>query len=195
MKFQEKTDDQSIEDFISELQADCFELHLLAKGDILEALPDSNTFFGFLLECSDEPHYKLLNHLAFYNAVNPQKKEAILFKIMQLLNECRVLVDKLKVQSPEERSIRPSAEFLYFDGSNADEIVEEMVDTGILPNSVSNENHLNLINMYVGNFPSFKKLEEMKKDGDFEDFDLSDEDIAQQDDNLRSIIARRELDN
>ena len=48
--------------------------------------------------------------------------------------------------------------------------------------------------MYVGNFPSFKKLEEMKKDGDFEDFDLSDEDIAQQDDNLRSIIARRELD-
>ena len=55
------------------------------------------------------------------------------------------------------------------------------------------ETHMTRIKRYIKDFPSFKRIEEMKKQGYFDD-EIEEEDIAQQDDIMRSIIAKRELD-
>ena len=207
MEFLSKIDNQSTAEFIAELQTDCLELHALAKGELLPLLPEGNTYLAWLLEFSEEPQYKLLNLLGFYNAVNPQRQEELLLKMMSLLDECRLLVSKLKGQTPEDRIIRSSAEWMYLQGDSVNDIVKEMIDTGLLNATINKgtkekpnfedqlETHKSRIRRYIRTFPAFKKLEEMIKDGYFEEeAHLTEEDIAQQDKNLRSIIAKRELD-
>lgn len=197
MEFLAKTDNQSVEEFIGELQTDCLELHLLAKHEVLSMLPNNN-LLTMLLEFSDEPQYKLLNLLGFYNAVNPQRREEILLKIMGLLEECRSLAKKIQAQSPNDRLIRATAEYCYMSGSTAKEIVEDLIEAGHLEEYKDNdadkpmfETHMTRIKRYIKGFPSFKRIEEMTKQGYFDD-ELEEEDIAQQDDMMRSIIAKRQ---
>ena len=197
MEFLAKTDNQSVEEFIGELQTDCLELHLLAKHEVESVMPNSK-LLPMLLEFSDEPQYKLLNLLGFYNAVNPQRREEILLKIMGLVEECRRLAKKIKAQSPNDRLIRATAEYCYMSGSTAKEIVEDLIEAGHLQeyndkNNPMFETHMTRIKRYIKDFPSFKRIEEMKKQGYFDD-EIEEEDIAQQDDIMRSIIAKRELD-
>ena len=77
-------DNQSEEEFIGELLTDCLELRLLAKHEVEAVIPNTK-LLSFLLEFSDEPQYKLLNLLGFYNADNPQRREIIFLKIIGLV--------------------------------------------------------------------------------------------------------------
>ncbi len=197
MEFLAKTDNQSVHEFIGELQTDCLELHLLAKHEVESVMPNSK-LLPMLLEFSEEPQYKLLNLLGFYNAVNPQRREEILLKIMGLVEECRSLAKKIQAQSPNDRLIRATAEWSYMTGSSAKEIVEDLIKAGHLEIYKNNdadkpmfETHMTRIKRYIKGFPSFKRIEEMTKQGYF-DNELNEEDIAQQDDMMRSIIARRD---
>lgn len=197
MEFLAKTDNQSVEEFISELRTDCLELHLLAKHEVEAVMPNTK-LLPFLLEFSDEPQYKLLNLLGFYNAVNPQRREEILLKIIGLVEECRSLAKKIQAQSPNDRLIRSTAEYCYMTGSTAKEIVEDLIEVGHLEEYKNNdadkpmfETHMTRIKRYIKGFPSFKRIEELNKQGYF-DAEIEEEDLAQQDDMMRSILARRE---
>ena len=55
MEFKNKTDSQSVEDWLEQLMEDCLELHMMAKE--VGSLPDSDRekLVTWFLECSDEP--------------------------------------------------------------------------------------------------------------------------------------------
>jgi hypothetical protein len=63
-------------------------------------------------------------------------------KIHQLADEAKSYISKLNTQKPEIRRIRGSAEYLYLEGSSPEEIVNEMIDTGVLEEFDGNKKSL-----------------------------------------------------
>ena len=200
MEFLTKTDEQSIKEYINELISDCLQLHIFSKAETLEALDEKNQagVMSFYLEYGDEPQYQLLRMLGFYNEINPQAQKDMLIKIYGLVDEAKIYVNKIKEQSPEDRRIRGSAEYLYLDGSSPKEIVNEMIETGVLDEYDDQKKllfnmHLSRINSYVKNFPSFEIIEEMKQQDDWDTLDLGAiEELEKKDKELRSILVMRE---
>ena len=94
-----------------------------------------------------------------------------------------------------EMCIRDS---LYLEGASPEEIVTEMIDTGVLAEFDSNKkalfnNHLNKINLYLNNFPSHSKIEEIKQEEDWDTLDLGAiEELERKNNELRSILVKRE---
>jgi|TARA_B110000914_G_scaffold62885_1_gene54754 hypothetical protein len=200
MEFLTKTDEQSVKEYINELISDCLQLHIFAKAETLQALDEKNQagVMSFYLEYGDEPQYQLLRMLGFYNEINPQAQKDMLVKIYGLVDVAKIYVNKIKAQSPEDRRIRGSAEYLYLDGSSPKEIVSEMIETGVLDEYDDQKKllfnmHLSRINSYVQNFPSFKIIEEMKQQDDWDTLDLGAiEELEKKDKQLRSILVMRE---
>ena len=179
MQFLPKLENQTENEFISELMADCLDLHVFAKAATIQTLDEKNQtgIMSFYLEYGDEPQYELLRLLGFYSEINPEAQKDMLPKINQLAVKARSYVTKLKNQSPETRRIRGSAEYLYLEGASSEEIVTEMIDTGVLAEFDSNkkalfENHLNKINLYLNNFPSHSKIEAIKQEENWDTLDL-----------------------
>ena len=200
MQFLPKLENQTENEFISELMADCLDLHVFAKAATIQTLDEKNQtgIMSFYLEYGDEPQYKLLRLLGFYSEINPEAQKDMLPKINELAAKARSYINKLKKQSPETRRIRGSAEYLYLEGASSEEIVTEMIDTGVLAEFDSNkkalfENHLNKINLYLNNFPSHSKIEEIKQEEDWDTLDLGAiEELERKNNELRSILVKRE---
>jgi uncharacterized protein YutD len=152
---------------------------------------------SFYLEYSDEPQYELLRLLGFYSEINPEAQKDMLPKINKLADEARAYVSKLNNQNPEIRRVRGSAEYLYLEGSSPEEIVTEMIDTGVLEEFDINkknlfENHLNKIKTYIKNFPTHSKIEELKQEDDWDTLDLGAIEVLDKIDNdLRSILVKQ----
>lgn len=200
MQFLPKLENQTENEFISELMADCLDLHVFAKAATIQTLDEKNQtgIMSFYLEYGDEPQYELLRLLGFYSEINPEAQKDMLPKINQLAVKARSYVTKLKNQSPETRRIRGSAEYLYLEGASPEEIVTEMIDTGVLAEFDSNkkalfENHLNKINLYLNNFPSHSKIEAIKQEENWDTLDLGAiEELERKNNELRSILVKRE---
>ena len=200
MQFLPKLENQTENEFISELMADCLDLHVFAKAATIQTLDEKNQtgIMSFYLEYGDEPQYELLRLLGFYSEINPEAQKDMLPKINELAAKARSYINKLKKQSPETRRIRGSAEYLYLEGASPEEIVTEMIDTGVLAEFDSNkkalfENHLNKINLYLNNFPSHSKIEEIKQEEDWDTLDLGAiEELERKNNELRSILVKRE---
>lgn len=200
MQFLPKLENQTENEFISELMADCLDLHVFAKAATIQTLDEKNQtgIMSFYLEYGDEPQYKLLRLLGFYSEINPEAQKDMLPKINELAAKARSYINKLKKQSPETRRIRGSAEYLYLEGASPEEIVTEMIDTGVLAEFDSNkkalfDNHLNKINLYLNNFPSHSKIEEIKQEEDWDTLDLGAiEELERKNNELRSILVKRE---
>ena len=200
MQFLPKLENQTENEFISELMADCLDLHVFAKAATIQTLDEKNQtgIMSFYLEYGDEPQYELLRLLGFYSEINPEAQKDMLPKINELAAKARSYINKLKKQSPETRRIRGSAEYLYLEGASPEEIVTEMIDTGVLAEFDSNkkalfDNHLNKINLYLNNFPSHSKIEEIKQEEDWDTLDLGAiEELERKNNELRSIIVKRE---
>ena len=200
MQFLPKLENQTENEFISELMADCLDLHVFAKAATIQTLDEKNQtgIMSFYLEYGDEPQYELLRLLGFYSEINPEAQKDMLPKINQLAVKARSYVTKLKNQSPETRRIRGSAEYLYLEGASPEEIVTEMIDTGVLAEFDSNkkalfDNHLNKINLYLNNFPSHSKIEAIKQEDDWDTLDLGAiEELEKKENELRSILVKRE---
>ena len=200
MQFLPKLENQTENEFISELMADCLDLHVFAKAGTIQTLDEKNQtgIMSFYLEYGDEPQYELLRLLGFYSEINPEAQKDMLPKINQLAAKARSYINKLKKQSPETRRIRGSAEYLYLEGASPEEIVTEMIDTGVLAEFDSNkkalfDNHLNKINLYLNNFPSHSKIEEIKQEDDWDTLDLGAiEELERKNNELRSILVKRE---
>jgi len=200
MQFLPKLENQTENEFISELMADCLDLHVFAKAATIQTLDEKNQtgIMSFYLEYGDEPQYELLRLLGFYSEINPEAQKDMLPKINQLAVKARSYVTKLKNQSPETRRIRGSAEYLYLEGASPEEIVTEMIDTGVLAEFDSNkkalfDNHLNKINLYLNNFPSYSKIEEIKQEEDWDTLDLGAiEELERKNNELSSILVKRE---
>ena len=200
MQFLPKLENQTENEFISELMADCLDLHVFAKAATIQTLDEKNQtgIMSFYLEYGDEPQYELLRLLGFYSEINPEAQKDMLPKINELAAKARSYINKLKKQSPETRRIRGSAEYLYLEGASPEEIVTEMIDTGVLAEFDSNkkalfDNHLNKINLYLNNFPSHSKIEEIKQEEDWDTLDLGAlEELERKNNELRSILVKRE---
>ena len=200
MQFLPKLENQTENEFISELMADCLDLHVFAKAATIQTLDEKNQsgIMSFYLEYGDEPQYELLRLLGFYSEINPEAQKDMLPKINQLAAKARSYINKLKKQSPETRRIRGSAEYLYLEGASPEEIVTEMIDTGVLAEFDSNkkalfDNHLNKINLYLNNFPSHSKIEAIKQEEDWDTLDLGAiEELERKNNELRSILVKRE---
>ena len=200
MQFLPKLENQTENEFISELMADCLDLHVFAKAATIQTLDEKNQtgIMSFYLEYGDEPQYELLRLLGFYSEINPEAQKDMLPKINQLAVKARSYVTKLKNQSPETRRIRGSAEYLYLEGASPEEIVTEMIDTGVLAEFDSNkkalfDNHLNKINLYLNNFPSHSKIEAIKQEENWDTLDLGAiEELERKNNELRSILVKRE---
>tara|TARA_X000001036_G_scaffold23452_3_gene19652 strand:+ start:2866 stop:3477 length:612 start_codon:yes stop_codon:yes gene_type:complete len=200
MQFLPKLENQTENEFISELMADCLDLHVFAKAATIQTLDEKNQtgIMSFYLEYGDEPQYKLLRLLGFYSEINPEAQKDMLPKINELAAKARSYINKLKKQSPETRRIRGSAEYLYLEGASPEEIVTEMIDAGVLAEFDSNkkalfDNHLNKINLYLNNFPSHSKIEEIKQEEDWDTLDLGAiEELERKNNELRSILVKRE---
>tara|TARA_B110000003_G_scaffold57072_1_gene57149 strand:+ start:220 stop:831 length:612 start_codon:yes stop_codon:yes gene_type:complete len=200
MQFLPKLENQTENEFISELMADCLDLHVFAKAATIQTLDEKNQtgIMSFYLEYGDEPQYELLRLLGFYSEINPEAQKDMLPKINELAAKARSYINKLKKQSPETRRIRGSAEYLYLEGASPEEIVTEMIDTGVLAEFDSNKkalfnNHLNKINLYLNNFPSHSKIEEIKQEEDWDTLDLGAiEELERKNNELRSILVKRE---
>ena len=200
MQFLPKLENQTENEFISELMADCLDLHVFAKAATIQTLDEKNQtgIMSFYLEYGDEPQYELLRLLGFYSEINPEAQKDMLPKINQLAVKARSYVTKLKKQSPETRRIRGSAEYLYLEGASSEEIVTEMIDTGVLEEFDTNKkalfnNHLNKINLYLNNFPSHSKIEAIKQEENWDTLDLGAiEELERKDNELRSILVKRE---
>ena len=200
MQFLSKLENQTENEFISELMADCLDLHVFAKAATIQTLDEKNQtgIMSFYLEYGDEPQYELLRLLGFYSEINPEAQKDMLPKINELAAKARSYINKLKKQSPETRRIRGSAEYLYLEGASPEEIVTEMIDTGVLAEFDSNkkalfDNHLNKINLYLNNFPSHSKIEEIKQEEDWDTLDLGAiEELERKNNELRSILVKRE---
>ena len=200
MQFLPKLENQTENEFISELMADCLDLHVFAKAATIQTLDEKNQtgIMSFYLEYGDEPQYELLRLLGFYSEINPEAQKDMLPKINELAAKARSYINKLKKQSPETRRIRGSAEYLYLEGASPEEIVTDMIDTGVLAEFDSNkkalfDNHLNKINLYLNNFPSHSKIEEIKQEEDWDTLDLGAiEELERKNNELRSILVKRE---
>jgi len=199
MQFLPKLENQTENEYIKELMADCLDLHVFAKSETIQTLDEKNQtgIMSFYLEYSDEPQYELLRLLGFYSEINPEAQKDMLPKINKLADEARAYVSKLNNQSPEIRRVRGSAEYLYLEGSSPEEIVTEMIDTGVLEEFDINktnlfENHLNKIKTYLKNFPSHSKIEEIKQEDDWDTLDLGAIEVLDKIDNdLRSILVKQ----
>ncbi|MBL6902678.1 MAG: hypothetical protein ISR29_00560 [SAR86 cluster bacterium] len=200
MQFLPKLENQTENEFISELMADCLDLHVFAKAATIQTLDKKNQtgIMSFYLEYGDEPQYELLRLLGFYSEINPEAQKDMLPKINELAAKARSYINKLNKQSPETRRIRGSAEYLYLEGASPEEIVTEMIDTGVLAEFDSNkkalfDNHLNKINLYLNNFPSHSKIEEIKQKEDWDTLDLGAiEELERKNNELTSILVKRE---
>lgn len=200
MQFLPKSDDQTEHEFINELVADCLQLHIFAKAETIQALDEKNQtgVMGFYLEYGDEPQYELLRLLGFYSEINPQAQKDMLPKIHQLVDKAKSYISKLNTQKPEIRRIRGSAEYLYLEGSSPEEIVNEMIDTGVLEEFDGNKkslfkDHLKQISSYIKKFPSHIEIEKMKQEDDWDTLDLGAiEELEKKDNELRSILVKRE---
>ena len=200
MQFLPKLENQTENEFISELMADCLDLHVFAKAATIQTLDEKNQtgIMSFYLEYGDEPQYELLRLLGFYSEINPEAQKDMLPKINELAAKARSYINKLKKQSPETRRIRGSAEYLYLEGASPEEIVTEMIDTGVLAEFDSNkkalfDNHLNKINLYLNNFPNHSKIEAIKQEEDWDTLDLGAiEELERKNNELRSILVKRE---
>ena len=200
MRFLPKLVNQTKNEYINELMADCLELHVFAKAEAIQALDEKNQIgiMSFYIEYGDEPQYELLRLLGFYSEINPQAQKDMLPKIHKLADEARTYVSKLSDQSPETRRIRGSAEYLYLEGSSPEEIVSEMVDTGVLEEFDSSKkslfkDHLKQISSYIKKFPSHIEIEKMKQEDDWDTLDLGAiEELEKKDNELRSILVKRE---
>jgi uncharacterized protein YutD len=199
MQFLPKSENQTENEYIKELMADCLDLHVFAKSETIQTLDEKNQtgIMSFYLEYSDEPQYELLRLLGFYSEINPEAQKDMLPKINKLADEARAYVSKLNNQNPEIRRVRGSAEYLYLEGSSPEEIVTEMIDTGVLEEFDINkknlfENHLNKIKTYIKNFPSHSKIEEIKQEDDWDTLDLGAIEVLDKIDNdLRSILVKQ----
>jgi len=166
MEFKNKTDSQSVEDWLEQLMADCLELHMMAKET--GSLPDDyrEKLVTWFLELSDEPQYQMIALIGFYDKVDNERKKIIIIKLVSLIDECRTYVKKIKAQKPEDRLIRTMAEWLYRKGSSVSEIVDFLIDKGLLVKDDKNDeyrpNHERRIQRYIQNFPGFERHENQK---------------------------------
>ncbi|MDC1189577.1 MAG: hypothetical protein QNK97_01390 [Gammaproteobacteria bacterium] len=211
MEFLVKTDDQTVNEYIYELQDDCFRLHMFSKELVLEIFTEKQreSLFEFLMDYSDEPQYQILRLLGFYHEVNPQRQEAVLLKIFALIDEARGYSKNILTQSPEDRRIRASAEWMYLDGDSVSDIVNEMISTGLLEEYIDDiqnvslkEAHIKRINEYVKGFPNFEKLNEIDKQDesfrhnflDLEKVKHLDSKTDEMDTQVRSILVKHSDD-
>ena len=161
MEFKNKTDSQSVEDWLEQLMEDCLELHMMAKE--VGSLPDSDRekLVTWFLECSDEPQYQMIALLGFYKAVDNERKKIIIIKVTSLIDECRTYVKKIKAQKPMDRAIRTMAEWSYTKGMSVSQIVDKLIDIGFLVESDEDNayraNHERRIQRYIKTFPSFER--------------------------------------
>ncbi len=211
MEFLVKTDDQTVNEYIYELQDDCFRLHMFSKELVLEVFTEKQreSLFEFLMDYSEEPQYQILRLLGFYHEVNPQRQEAVLLKIYALIDEAKEYSKNILIQSPDERRIRASAEWMYLDGDSVSDIVDEMISTGLFEqytddtNKVSlKDGHIQRIGEYVKAFPNFDKLDEIDKEGedfrhnflDLEKVKHLDSKTDEMDTQVRSILVKHSDD-
>jgi|TARA_B110000967_G_scaffold189553_1_gene213361 uncharacterized protein YutD len=211
MEFLTKTDDQTVNEYIYELQDDCFRLHMFSKELVLEVFTDKQRegLFEFLMDFSEEPQYQILRLLGFYHEVNPQRQEAVLLKIFALIDEAKNYSQRILTQSPEDRRIRASAEWMYLEGDSVSDIVDEMINTGLLDEYSNNndkdslkDEHIKRIQEYIKAFPSFDKLDEITKESEgFEHNFLDPEKVKHLDSNLdnmdtqiRSMLVKHSSD-
>ena len=166
MEFKNKTDSQSVEDWLEQLMADCLELHMMAKET--GSLPDDyrEKLVTWFLELSDEPQYQMIALLGFYKAVDNERKKIIIIKVTSLIDECRTYVKKIKAQKPMDRAIRTMAEWSYTKGMSVSQIVDKLIDIGFLVESDEDNayraNHERRIQRYIKTFPSFERHENQK---------------------------------
>ena len=166
MEFKNKADSQSVGDWMEQLGNDCLELHMEAKE--IMGIPNSKRgdLVTWFLEYSDEPQYQMLALMGFYDKVDNERKNLILLMLLPLIEECRTYVKKIKAQKPEDRAIRAMAEWGYRAGQSVSEIVNDLIDVGMLEESDGDndyrDNHERRIQRYIKTFPSFLRKEDQK---------------------------------
>ena len=132
MEFLGKISDQSIQEWIEQLQDDCIKLHRDTKETVELNINQAADFFEYLLEHSSEPQYKLMRALGFFPEVNPDRQKEILIKIQNLCDENRHYVEEIKKQTYKDKLIRATAEWLFKDGESVKEIVDNLIDVGLV---------------------------------------------------------------
>lgn len=211
MEFLVKTDNQTVNEYIYELQDDCFRLHMYSKELVLEVFSEKQreSLFEFLMDYSEEPQYQILRLLGFYQEINPQRQEVVLLKIYALIDEAKEYSKNILIQSPEDRRIRASAEWMYLDGESVSDIVDEMINTGLLEEYIDDAKkvslkdvHIKRIGEYVKTFPNFDKLDELDNEGedfrhnflDLEKVKHLDSKSDEMDTQVRSILVKHSDD-
>ena len=132
MEFLAKISDQSVQEWIEQLQDDCIILHRDTKETVELNINQAADFFEYLLEHSSEPQYKLMRALGFYPEVNPDRQKEILIKIQELCDECRKYIKEIKKQTFKDKLIRATAEWLSKEGDSLKEIVDNLIDVGLV---------------------------------------------------------------
>ena len=156
MKFQAKNSEQEVQDWMNQLEDDCLQLHIEAKEVVELTENQRGDFIEWLLEESDEPQYKLMRKIGFYPVVNPDRQKEILMEIQKLCEECRTYVSRIKQQTPKDRLIRATAEWLFRKDMSVIQIVDTLVERGVV-DDIDRDNTERNIHRYIKNFPSFSK--------------------------------------
>ena len=166
MEFKTKADSQSVEDWMKQLEADCLELHMMAKDVVNIPNALKGDMVAWYMEYSDEPQYQMIALLGFYDKVDDERKNLIILKITSLIDECRTYVKKIKGQKREDKIIRTLAEWQYRKGRSVSEIIDTCIEVGILEKDDSvddyRDNHQRRIQRYIQSFPSFQRKENEK---------------------------------
>jgi len=160
VKFLAKNDDQSIEDWIEQLDTDCMLLHLKSKDMPSLDNETRGDYFQWFLECSDEPQYKLMRELAFFIKLNTEAQLESLLKIQTFCQECRSYVKSLEQESQKDRYVRIYAEMLYKQGKTVIETVTNLIEVGLAEDE-TRDNTEKRIHNYRKKLPSFETKDSM----------------------------------
>ena len=160
MRFLAKTDNQSIEDWVYQLDTDCMHLHQKSKD--MPSLPVEirGNYFQWFLECSDEPQYKLMRELAFLTKLKAEAQLESLLKIQLYCEECRSYVKRIEQESVKDRYFRIYSEMLYKEGKTVIETVDQLVKVKLVED-VDRDNAEKRVHNYRKKLPSFEPKDTM----------------------------------
>ena len=155
MKFLAKNDDQSIEDWIEQLEIDCMYLHLKCKD--LPSFDDEirGDYFDWFLECSEEPQYKLMRELAWLLRLKPEAKADSLIKIQLYCQECMSYVKTLEQESEKDKYFRIYSEMLYAEGKTVIESVDSLIKAELV-DVIDRDNAEKRVSNFRRKLPRFK---------------------------------------
>tara|TARA_B100000768_G_scaffold62489_1_gene60567 strand:- start:495 stop:1160 length:666 start_codon:yes stop_codon:yes gene_type:complete len=179
--FLAKTEDQSTEQWIENLEEDAGILYFFSRGhlyrDVLKLNDkDIGKLFDFHVHCSDEPQYKLLRHLMMFHLLEDKVQVQRTLEINKASEECRKLLGtlrKLDTKGDKSNVVRYLSETLYYQGLSVDTIVDRLIKLDLLPEfsndeakSSLHESHSKIIYGYKKDF-SFVRKEDMVSKVDF----------------------------